>query len=209
MTSTRASATRVASSAAAQAAAVDSRAAFRLSAASSDASRSARSFVERSASRLATSATTHASRARERDARASRSDERQLGFEVVVPELEQQRAGFDALAVLDGQVRDLPAERRRQAGAATRVDGAGARVRDRGGDGAAFGGDERHGDGLRAREEPHGGERSDDERRNDGDALHGHFEWRIGGRQSNGCARAATTRCGICPVSRWTKFDSA
>ncbi len=69
----------------------------------------------RSASRLATSAD-DAGLARARARRACVAlRERQLGFDVVVPQLEQQVARFDAVAVLDGQRRDLAAERRRQA----------------------------------------------------------------------------------------------
>ena len=67
--------------------------------------------------------------------------ELELGFQVLVPELEQQCAGFDALAVLDGQGCDLAAERRRQTRAPACIDGTGTRVRDRCGDGAEFDGD--------------------------------------------------------------------
>ena len=97
-----------------------------------------------------------------------------------------RRAGLDAVAVLDGQACDLAAERGRQAGATTGVHGSGPRVADGGGNGTPLRGDERHRNGLWPREKPHRGQHSDDERRNDGDALHSHYEeWGIGG-QSNG-----------------------
>ena len=155
VTSTRASATRVASSAAAHAAAVDSRAAFGLIG----------RFLGREPIRAQLRRAlgvafgdvgddARLARARPRRARVALATSVSSALMSVVPELEQQRAGFDALAVLDGQVRDLAAERGRQAGAAARVDGSGAGVRDGRGDGAAFGGDERHGDGLGPRDEP-------------------------------------------------------
>ena len=98
--------------------------------------------------------------------------ERQFRFEIRVPQLEQQCAGLDVLAVGDRQARDLAAERRRQAGPATGVDGSCARVGDGRCDGAALGGDERHCKGLRPRDEPARRECNDNERRDDGDALH-------------------------------------
>ena len=129
----------------------------------------------------------------------------------VVPELEQQCACLDALAVLDRQVRDLAAERRRQAGAAAGVDGAGARVRDRRGDGAALGGDERHRDGLRPRDEP-APRRATTTTSAAMMAMRfiATLEW------SNRAAGSLTDRAAgsdyqvrTAPVSMWTKFDSA
>ena len=63
-------------------------------------------LLEALASRLATSAVTQASRARDARPRVA-VRELELGFHVVVPELEEHVAFFDAVAVLDGQARDF------------------------------------------------------------------------------------------------------
>jgi hypothetical protein len=133
------------------------------------------------------------------------SSQLELGLDVVVPELEQQVAGHDALAVLDGQARDLAAHGRREPGATARVDGAGARVRDRRRHGPALGGHERHRDGRWTREVPAGGERDERERGDDRDALHGHISRRGGAVYRIG---ASVYQLRKAPVSRWTKLDS-
>src|SRR6185503_10078934 len=147
------------------------------------------------------------SRSRARGERVALA-ERELGFDVLVPQFEQELAFDDALAVDDGQARDLAARGRRQPGAATRVDGTRARVRDGGRDGTAIDGDERHCDGLWSCEIPADSERNDGEHRDDDDALHGPI------RQERRAASLADRRGGAYqvrtgPVSMCTKFDSA
>ncbi len=98
---------------------------------------------------------THASRARDREARASRSESVELGLDV---RRSRARAAVSPASTRSpsatGRFAIWPPSAGDKAGAAARVDGACAGVRDRRGDGAALGGDERHGDGLRPRDEP-------------------------------------------------------
>ena len=98
------------------------------------------SLMRRSASRFATAAITQASRARERDARASRSDSSSSALMSSFHSSSSSAPCSTRSPSLTGRLAILPAERGRQPRSPARVDGARARVRDRGGDGAAIDG---------------------------------------------------------------------
>ena len=63
--------------------------------------------------------------------------QRETGREILVPQLEQELPGFDAVAFVNGQARDLTTSRGRHARPLTCFDGSGPRVRDGAFDGAS------------------------------------------------------------------------
>jgi hypothetical protein len=77
-----------------------------------------------------------------------------LCLQIVVPQFQQDLIGFDALTFFHQQVRDLPARRRRELGAAARLHRTGASIADRGFDQTALDLEQRHLRRLRTGEMP-------------------------------------------------------